>query len=139
MTVATHANATESATKQFEYRAASTRSCCSPCRRTRDTNADVHFLGKHEALFVRALRFDAVGDDWIAMNVEIAVFDEIRIDRGVEPAVIDDVIYMTVNVVVHPAGVDDVEMRVVFAGDGGHSALCRRALERAFVNPMNTG
>jgi hypothetical protein len=78
----------------------------------------VHFLGEYEAFFVRALRFNAVGDNRIAMNIEIAVFDQIRIDRGIEPAVIDDVIHVAVNVVVHPAGVDDMEVGVVFAGDG---------------------
>ena len=40
------------------------------------------------------------------MNIEATGADEILVDDGVEPAVVHDVIGVTVNVVVYPAGGD---------------------------------
>ena len=38
------------------------------------------------------------------MNIEAADSDQVFVDDGVEPAVVGDVIGVTVDVVVHPTG-----------------------------------
>jgi hypothetical protein len=58
------------------------------------------------------------------VDVEPAVADQVLVDDGVEVAVIDDVIDVAVDVVVHPARRDGKEMRVVGAAGRGCDRRC---------------
>ena len=49
------------------------------------------------------------------MNIEATDADQVFVDNGVELAIVDDVIDVTINVVVHPAGGDGEEMFVAGA------------------------
>jgi hypothetical protein len=57
------------------------------------------------------------------MDVEPALADQVLVDDRIEVAVIDDVIDVAVDVVVHPAGRDGQKMREVgAAGKDGNRA-----------------
>ena len=81
-----------------------------------DAQARVHGLGECEAFLVSTARIHRETDDRRILNIEAADSDQVFIDDSVEPAGVDDVIDVTVNVVVHPTGGDRLEMFVAGAG-----------------------
>ena len=58
------------------------------------------------------------------VDVQRALLDQVRVDRGVEPAVVDDVVDVAVRVVVHPAGGDGAEGAVGAARRSGWGLSC---------------
>ena len=64
----------------------------------------MHRLREREAFLVGAARIHRETDDRCVVNIKAADADQVFVDDGVEPAVVNDVIDVTVNVVVHPAG-----------------------------------
>ena len=80
-----------------------------------DAQARVHGLGECEAFLVSTARIHRETNDGGVVNIEASDADQVFVDDGVEPAVVDDVIDVTVNVVVHPAGGDGEAVFVVGA------------------------
>ena len=66
----------------------------------------MHGLGECEAFLVSTARMHRETNDGGVVNIEAADADQVFVDDGVEPAIVDDVIDVTVNVVVYPAGGD---------------------------------
>ena len=85
----------------------------------RDAQAGIDDLGEGQRRQIAALRFDAVADHAAVLDIESAGANQVLVDDGVEVAVVDDVIDVAVDVVVHPAGRDGKKMRVVGAGMNG--------------------
>src|ERR1019366_8513701 len=92
----------------------------------RDAEAGVDGLGEGNGLQVCAMRLDAQADHVAAGDVEAALVDEVRVDDGIEIRVVDDVVDVTVDVVVHPARGDGQEVTERVARGGfrfaGHAA-----------------
>ena len=61
-------------------------------------------LREREAFFVSTARVHCEANDGRIMNIEATDADQVFVADGVELAVLDDVIDVTVNVVVHSAG-----------------------------------
>ena len=89
-------------------------------------------LGKGQRGEIVALRLDHQTDGLALVDVEHALLDQVGVDGGVEPAVIDDVVDMAVGVVVHPARGDGAKDSVGAArlglGFGGthRGRFCQR-------------
>ncbi|MCY1186877.1 hypothetical protein D9M73_277890 [compost metagenome] len=49
------------------------------------------------------------------LEVEQVLLDQPAVDHGIEPAVVDNVVNVTVDVVVHPACGDVAQVAIVFA------------------------
>src|SRR4051812_2738329 len=58
---------------------------------------------------VIALRLDDEPNRRTRMDVEYATLDQEAVDRRVEPAVVDDVVDVPVDIVVGPSGLDGLE------------------------------
>ena len=108
-----------------------------------DTNSCFYRLWKGKGREVIALRLHDKTDSGPLMDVECAAFDQQRIHRRIEPAVINDIVDMTVDVVVGPAGLnrskDAIAVACVRLGSAAaHDAgFCQRLsiaadLERTF-------
>src|SRR5207248_10012212 len=61
---------------------------------------------QHDRVLVGALRIDADGDHRDALDVEPSLLDEEQVDDGVEIRVVNDVVDVSVDVVVVPARLD---------------------------------
>src|SRR6185369_15186999 len=70
-------------------------------------------VGEADRAQVGAARLDAQPDDGAVVDVEAALGDEPAVDDGVEVRVVDDVVDVAVEVVVHPAGGDGQAVRIV--------------------------
>ena len=75
----------------------------------------MHWLPEGEASLVGAAGIHGEANDGRVVNIEATGADQVFVDDGVKPAVVNNVIDMTVNVVVHPAGWDGQEMFVAGA------------------------
>ena len=60
-----------------------------------------------------ALCFDNQADDRTVLDVQSSLIDQITVDDRIEVRVIDDVVDMTVHVIVHPARRNHQEMRIL--------------------------
>src|SRR5215203_2558888 len=77
-----------------------------------DPQPGVDDFGERERLVKLAERFDGQADRRAAGDVEAALTDQIFVDHGVEVGIVDDVVDVTVDVVVHPPRRDGEEMLV---------------------------
>ena len=66
----------------------------------------MHRLREREAFLVGAAGVHCEANYRRILNIEAADADQVFVDDSVEPTVVDDVIDVTVNVVVYPAGGD---------------------------------
>src|SRR2546427_12843464 len=80
-----------------------------------DAEPGVDRFRKGDRPLVRALRFDADGDDVIERDVEPALLDQVTVDEGVEVRVVHDVVDVPVHVVVGPARLDLENVRELVA------------------------
>jgi hypothetical protein len=69
-------------------------------------------FGKSDRLGVAASGLDHQTNDLAAANVEKAAFDQIAIHDRVEERIIDDIVDVSVGVIIHPAGGDRRNMLV---------------------------
>ena len=75
-------------------------------------NTRFHGLGESQRGKVIALGLYHQANCLPIMNIQRALLYQIRIDCGIKPAVVDDVVHMTVNIVVRPAGADFTKHRI---------------------------
>ena len=66
----------------------------------------MHDVGEGQRAMEAAAGLDRHADDGPALRVEAASLDQVVVNHGVEVAVVDDVVHVAVDVVVHPAGRD---------------------------------
>ena len=81
-----------------------------------------------------AVRLDRNTDNAARVDVQYAAANQVLVDNGIEVRVIDDVVDVAVDVVVHPARRDEEKMPVVRTRLGGFSF--RHALQTL---PATTG
>src|SRR5215211_4158237 len=74
-----------------------------------DAKARVHGVGEGERFEIAALRLDDQADDPALLDVEGSRGDQVPVHDRVEVRVVDDVVDVAVDVVVHPAGRDRKE------------------------------
>jgi hypothetical protein len=82
-----------------------------------DTQTDVDRSRESEWPQILTLRLDGEGDDSAGVDVESARGDQILVDGRVEEGVLERVVDVTVDVVVHPTRRQRTEVRILGAGD----------------------
>ncbi|MCY1541891.1 hypothetical protein D9M68_776050 [compost metagenome] len=82
------------------------------------TQAGLHGLRESQRREIVALGFHHETNDLATMDVQRAPLDQPSVHSGVEPAVVDDVVDVAVDVVVAPARADGAEDAVVVPGLG---------------------
>src|SRR5581483_10228243 len=94
-----------------------------------DAQPGIDGIGIGQRLVEAAHGFDGEADHRPFVNVEAAGTDQVLVDDGVEEGIVDDVVDVPIEVVVHPSRGDHVKMRVVAAPLGGpfrHHSISRR-------------
>src|SRR3546814_10118280 len=76
-----------------------------------DAQAGLDLLGKGEGRLVATGALGADADDLAVVDVEPAFVNQVGVDHRVEVGVVDDVVHVAVDVVVHPARRDGEEVR----------------------------
>src|SRR3546814_5980833 len=77
--------------------------------------AGLDLLGKGEGRLVATGALGADADDLAVVDVEPAFVNQVGVDHRVEVGVVDDVVHVAVDVVVHPARRDGEEVREAVA------------------------
>src|SRR5207253_9606745 len=74
----------------------------------------VQQVRERDRVLVGALRIDADGDHRAPLDVEPSLLDEEPVDDGVEIRVVDDVVDVSIDVIVVPARLDLEQMAEIF-------------------------
>lgn len=82
----------------------------------RNPNARFNGLRKSQRGKIVAMRFHHQANGFTLVNVEHALFDQMRIDRRIKPTVVNNVVDVTISIVVHPSRGDETKSAVGTSG-----------------------